>query len=175
MTRTNLKLADIILTRGRGPLSKVMLWVLKHFQNDPVNFNHVLMVCEESLGIEAGKEIRCVELDKIFQKVANYKIVRRIDLTDKQREKIVKKAKLCLGQKYGYKRLLMQLFDQIFHTNWFTKNLKSKKHICSGLVAWAYYVVCKIKFNNISWVSVEPDDIEDESLKNLNVWDIILI
>lgn len=167
------KPADIILTRGRGPLSKAILYVLRLFQDDPVNFNHVLMVCEGNLGIEADKKIQYVDLNKTFQKAAGYKIIRRIDLTDKQREKIVKKAELCLGQKYGYRRLFRQLLDQLFHTNWFTKNLKSKKYICSGLIAWAFYVVCKIKFNGISWRSVEPDDIEDEVENESGSWKII--
>jgi len=173
-TIMDLKPADIILTRGRNILSKMILYVLRLFQDDPVNFNHVLMVCGENLGIEADKKIRYVDLDKIFQKAAGYKIIRRIDLTDKQRKNIVKKTKFCLGQKYGYRRLVRQLFDQIFHTNWFTKNLKSKKHICSGLIAWAYYVVCKIKFNDIGWRSVEPDDIEDCSDKRSNLWMIVV-
>lgn len=167
-----LKPADVILTRGYNLLSKAIIIVLRLFQKDEVNFNHALMVCDGNVGIEAGKKIQYVDLEHTFENVEAYKILRRVDLTDEQRRKIVKKAEKFIGREYGYLRLIMQLFDQIFNTNWFTKRLKFRNHICSGLVAWAYFVVRKIKFNSVPWKSCEPDDIDDESEKS-NLWKII--
>ena len=169
----NVKHADIILTQGRGWLSRSILCALRLFQRDGVNFNHALMVCYGDLGIEAGNGIEYVNLIEKLEGCEHYKIIRRKDLTDKQRLRIVRKAEKCLGQKYGTFRLVLQLLDQIFHTNWFTRRVKYKRHICSGLVAWAYYAVCKVKFNNINWRSCEPDDIDDESLNNPDLWEII--
>lgn len=167
------KPADIILTYSGTRLARAILYVLNFFQKDPVKFSHVLMVCNENLGIEADKKIRLIDLEKVFEKAKTYKVIRKIDLTDTQRGKIVKKAKLCLGQEYGYTRLIMQFFDQMFYTNWFTKRLKFNGHICSGLVAWAYYAQIRIKFNGVGWKSAESDDIEDESLKDPNLWEVI--
>lgn len=168
-----LKPADIILTRGYNLLSKAIITVLRLFQKDEVDFNHALMVADENIGIEAGTKIQYVNLKDVLEGAEGYKIIRRVDLTDEQRMKIIKKANKCIGQEYGYLRLIMQLFDQIFHTNWFTRRLKYRNHICSGLVAWAYFVVRRIKFNDVPWRSCEPDDVDDESLKNPDLWEIV--
>lgn len=167
------KPADIILTHSGSRLANSILCVLNFFQKDPVRFSHVLMVCDEDLGIEADKKMRLIDLEKVFKKAKRYKVIRKVDLTDAQREKIVNKAKLFLNHEYGYKRLVVQLFDQMLHTNWFTKKLKFKGHICSGLIAWAYYAQIRLKFNGAPWKSCEPDDIDDESLKNSNLWEVV--
>ena len=167
------KPADIILTHSRSWLGKAILWILRFFQHDNVNFSHILMVCHDNVGIEAGKSVLYVNLDEKLRSVQNYKVIRKKNLTEKQRLRVVKKAKKCLGQKYSVFRLCLQLCDQIFHTNWFTRRVKYRRHICSGLVAWAYYATYKIKFNDINWRSCEPDDIDDESLNNPDLWEII--
>jgi len=167
------KPADIVLTQGKNLFSRVILWVLRFFQADHVNFNHVLMVCDDIIGIEATNGVTYVDIANKLENSRIYKIIRRVDLTDEQRIKIVNKAKKCLGQKYGFNRIFLQLLDQIFHTNWFTRRTKYKRHICSGLVAWAYYAAYKIKFNDVNWCSCEPDDIDDESLNNPDLWEII--
>jgi hypothetical protein len=78
-----------------------------------------------------------------------------------------------IGTNYNYYRLALQLLDNIFATNWFTRHLRLTKdlNICSTYVAWVYDKALGIRFNDVHWLSVEPDDIDDEYWKNSEDWE----
>jgi hypothetical protein len=169
------KPADIILTYKKNLLNKAILFVMNLFQTDSVRYAHAILVKNESVGIEAHNEIREIDLNKELSKVTRYVVIRHLNLTDEQREKIVKKAECCIGQKYGVFRLILQLLDQMTFSNFFTRLFGFKRHICSTLVSWAYYVITKIRFNGVNWKSCEPDDILDEAEKYPELYEFMKI
>lgn len=162
-----LKPADIIITMDKKSLfSRAILSVLRFFQEDDVDYQHSMMAISEEVCIEANWK---VELNYFKDRVGDfrrYKVIRHNNLTDEQRELIVKRAKVLLGTRYSVLRILLQLLDNAFNTNYFTRRIKDpEQQICSSLIAWCYGVETGIKFNGVNWSSCEPDDIDDESLK----------
>lgn len=171
-----LKPADIIITTDKGSLlSAAILSVLNFFQKDEVKYQHTILMVNDKLCIEALNKITFNYIETRMKDFKRYKVIRHNGLTDEQRLCIVDRAKSLRGLDYGYVRLGLQLFDQIFHTNWFTKRIKDPNYqICSSLVAWCYDVETGVRFNNINWAAVEPDDIDDESLKSYTDFETIL-
>ena len=172
----NLKPADIIITTDKKSwLSSSILAVLNFFQKDEVVYQHVMLVVDDEICIEAVNKITFSYIRDRLKDFKRFKIIRHTELTDEQRLAIVERAKTLLGQQYGYIRLFLQLLDQIFHTNLFNKKIKNPDYqICSSLVAWSYNVETDIKFNGVNWSAVEPDDIDDESLRDLTKFETVL-
>ena len=168
--------ADIIISCDKNSLlSKAILGVLNFFQKDEVRYQHTLMMVTDEICIEALNKVTFNYIRERFTDFKRYKIIRHKNITDEQRLDIVLRAKSLRGLDYGYVRLGLQLFDQIFSTNWFTRRIKDPNYqICSSLVAWCYDVETGIRFNNINWSAVEPDDIDDESLKRYTDFETIL-
>lgn len=159
---------DIILTSSwRG----IVPWFLNLFQRDKVNYGHVSMMATNYTIIEADYHIRRITFAQFFKKHKTFKIIRFNDLSVGDSLKLVQKVESKLGLKYGWLRFICQIFDNIFHTNWFTGSIKDDDiQICSSLVAWAYDVVLGIEFCGIPYESVEPDDIEDEVEEYPALW-----
>ena len=160
--------ADIILTTSKkGWFSSAILAVLGFFQKDPVEYQHVMMALDDQLCIEAvGKGVVVSRMEDRFKDFKRYKIIRHKDITKEQSEMIVNFSKKLVGLKYSILRIALQLFDQIFHTDFFTKLLKDPtEQVCSSLAGFCYGYVMGTKFNGVDWESCEPDDIDDESLK----------
>jgi hypothetical protein len=110
-----------------------------------------------------------------FEDFKRYKILRHKHLTDEQRQEIADKAKDMIGIKYSVLRITLQLFDQIFNTDYFSRRIKDpEQQICSSLVAWCYDVVTGVRFCGKSWAAIEPDDIDDESLRYDSDFETIL-
>lgn len=170
-----LKPADIIITKDKDSLfSKAILTVLRFFQKDKVKYQHVMMAVDDESCIEALWEVELNITRDRFGDFERYKIIRHKNLTDEQRENIVRRAKTLLGLKYSVLRICLQLLDQVFNTNWFTKRVKNPdQQICSSLVAWCYAVETGIKINSLNWAAVEPDDIDDETQRHNTDFDII--
>lgn len=168
--------ADIIITTDKKSLlSKTILAVLNFFQEDEVKYQHVMMAVDDELCIEALNKITVNISRERVRDFKRFKIIRRRDLTDQQRRDIVARALDMRGFRYGYIRLFLQMLDQTFQTDYFTKRIKDPDYqICSSLVAWCYDVEAGIRFNGISWAAVEPDDIDDESIKNEKDWYTVL-
>jgi hypothetical protein len=96
-------------------------------------------------------------------------------ITDEDRECIAKIARGKEGQNYGYiKAVVLQLFDQIFWTNFFTRTFSiTNKVYCSQMWAQIYYDVTGVLINGVQPESCEPDDWQDEVLKHPDKWVII--
>lgn len=162
-----LQRGDVILMYNRGFISKAIKWILNFFQKDGAKYSHIAIAVSENEVTEAlWNGIRRRTFDKSIENAKHIKIIRFKNLTDQQREWVELRAISKIGTNYNYYRLLLQLFDNIFATNWFTRHLKVNKewHICSTYVAWVYKAL-GIYFNETHWLSVEPDDIDDEVLR----------
>ena len=172
----NIKPADIIITTDKNSLfSKAILAVLNFFQKDEVRYQHAMLAVNEEVCIEALNKITFSYTRDRMKDFKRFKIIRHRNLTDDQRKAIVQRAITLHGRSYGYIRLFLQLLDQTFHTNYFTRRIKNPTYqICSSLVAWCYDVETGIRFNGLSWAAVEPDDIDDESLRSNTDFETIL-
>ena len=171
-----LKCGDIILMYNRGFISKAIHWVLNFFQSDDVKYTHVAVVISDSQIAEAKLDGIVLHTPYESLKYAkHYKIVRYKFLTERAEERLKELLLSKIGTKYNYWRLVMQLLDNIFGTNWFTKHcaITKKENICSTYVTWAYYNATGVRFNNVDWISVEPDDIDDEVTNDPMMWEII--
>jgi len=170
-----LKPADIIITTDKKSwFSRAILSVLRFFQDDPVEYQHTMLVVDDATCIEANWEVELNITRERFGDFSRYKIIRHKGLTDDQRDKIVDRARTLLGLRYSVLRITLQLFDHLFNSNYFTKRVKDPdQQICSSLVAWCYVVETGIKFNGVNWAAVEPDDIDDESLSPNTEFDTI--
>lgn len=173
-TSNGLKPADILLVHTGASYGTLVLMALKLFQKDEVKFSHVLMAVDEETAIVAESRVRYRNIDKYLSKVKSYKIVRNKNLTYEQRKSIVERSKKLFNLRYGVSRIVLQFFDHILDTNFFTKWLKDKKiQICSTVPSWSYYVAAGIEFNGLPWQCVEPDDIDDFSEKRPDLWEVI--
>jgi len=168
------KPADIMLVYTGSSYGALVLMTLNLLQKDEVKFSHVILILDDKKGIEALSSVKYTDLEERIKGVKSYKIIRNNKLTDAQRVAITKKAEKLFGFRYGVFRIVLQLLDQLFKTNYFTKLVKDRKNqICSTLVSWAYHVVAGVEFNGVPWQSVEPDDIDDESIRNTEDWDVV--
>ena len=171
----NIQRADIILTHSNKTFfGSIVHFVMKMFQKDSVMFQHAMLVEDSCNVIEAKWSICCSTIEDALKGVNHYKILRYKHLTEDDRNKIFELAEKLKGLDYSILRISLQLLDQLFHTNYFS-NLydDNKSQICSSFVAWVFYVVKGIKFNNVSWRSCDPDDIDDESLSNPVDWIVV--
>ena len=165
-----LKSGDIILTSTDSIVARFM----RMFQSDPVEYGHALMVRNSNDAYEASLYVRIIPLEKIFKKRKHYIILRYKGIEQRHISIMNKALDKLVGNLYSFKRFILQFFDHVFNTNYFTKLDKdTKSQICSSLVAWAYYVATRIKFNYVSWRSTDPDDIFDHCLNNSDEWEVI--
>jgi len=138
-------------------------------------YDHAILVINETETIEAkGNGVKRTPLDEALDGDKQRKIIRlngKHTLTEKQTSVMIKSASSLVGLPCGKEGIFLQAFDALLNTNRFTRRLRSRKNqVRSSLVAWIYFVSCKIKFNGVDWQSCEPDDIDKESLKNPNKW-----
>jgi len=167
--------ADIILVHSNKKFfGSIIHFIMKVFQKDPVVFQHVMLVENSCSIIEAEWRICSSSIEDALDGVDHYKVLRYKRLTEDDKDKIFELAEKLKGLDYSILRIMLQFLDQLFHTDYFS-NLyaDNKSQICSSLVAWVFYVVKGIKFNNVSWRSCDPDDIDDESLLNSDDWIIV--
>lgn len=164
-----IKPGDIIITTDKKSwFSSAIIMGLSFFQKDTVEYSHVMMAIDDELCIEAvAKGITISRIEDRFKDFKRYKIIRHKDITEEQAKTIVGFSKKLIGLKYSILRIVLQVFDQILRTDFFTKLLKDpKEQVCSSLVGWCYGYVMDVRFNDVDWRSCEPDDIDDESLKS---------
>jgi len=158
------KTGDIILVEA-GLLSRLVIWfqnLLSRDKNDKITKGHSLLVRNETEAYEFDLDIYIVNIEEYLKTCSSYKIFRYKYLTYDKKESLIKIMDRMIGLKYGWKRFLSQILDQIFFTNRFTKNCKDKLiQVCSSVDAWIFYILLRYRFNNVDWYSCEPDDIDD--------------
>ena len=172
MDHIKLETGDIIFLSRRS----IIVCFMSLFQSDPVIWGHVLVVKDNEKAWEANAH-RIEEID-VWERIDNapaYKIIRHTELTETQKETMRSEAPKLLGLEYGFWRIFLQFFDHIFGTNWFTSKEESENiQVCSSYVAWIYDKACDYHFNDVTWASCDPDDIEDESIKCPDKWIVIV-
>jgi len=161
---------DIIFAARKSIIVKFM----SLFQSDPVYWGHVMVAKDDKTAWEANWTLQETDIGSELGS-KNYKIIRKLDLTEKQKETMRKEAVKLLGLRYGVWRIVLQMLDHIFHTNWFTSKEEHENiQVCSSYVAWVYYKSCGYRFNNCGWASCDPDDIEDDQLDHPETWEVLI-
>ena len=171
-----LQCGDIILMYNRGPISKTIRWFLNFFQKDEARFSHVaIAVSDIEIADAKWNGIILHTPHAALNEAKHYKIVRYKWLTDAAEARLKELLLSKIGTRYNFWRLILQLFDNVFSTNWFTKHMgiTKKENICSTYVTWAYHKATGVRFNDTDWISVEPDDIDDEVEKNPMKWIVV--
>jgi hypothetical protein len=167
----DLQTGDIILTSKKSIIVRFMDW----FQKDPCVWGHVLVAKNNKTAWEAHWTIREVELAEVFKKKKHWKIIRKKDLTEKQKELMCKIAPQLLGRFYSLGRIILQMLDHIFHTNKFSGfDNNQYAQVCSSFGAWIYKMSCGYEFNGVPWQSCDPDDIEDDQLAYPERWEVLI-
>jgi hypothetical protein len=166
---------DIILIRTGSLYGESILYFMRVFQRDPIHYSHCLIMIDENYALDTDiNKLHIVKINDILKNCKKYKVIRYNEITEEQIKKMYKVAKNLDGLSYSKKRIILQVLDNIFGTNKFTRLLKSKKdQVCSSMVAWIYHTIVKINFNDVEWYSTDPDDIDDESLLNIKKWTTI--
>ena len=166
----DLQTGDIIFTSKKS----IIVHFMNLFQSDPCIWGHVLLVKDSKTAWEAHWLLREVEIKEVLKKHKYYKVIRKNDLTEEQKQTMREIAPQVMGYPYGVSRIFLQLLDHIFHTNWFTKlDDRVYNQVCSSYVAWVYEVSCRYRFNGVLWESCDPDDIEDDQLDHPELWDVM--
>lgn len=112
-----LKVGDIVFVRGSSFVSKVV----RYF--DKGEFSHVAVAVSDTHIIEAEWDTKSVIKPIEYKK---YEVI-SLNLTDEQKDRLIKKAIQLTGRWYDYPQLLNYIFGQ---SRWgSTKNL-----ICSEIV-----------------------------------------
>ena len=163
---------DIILCVSHNIVGRLILWVMKMCQKDPVHYSHVAMAMEDNYIIQARLKIEEVKFDQ-----SNYhsiKILRYKKFNDEDISKIALLTRSVINRNYGVKRFLAHFLDEMLRINYFTSKINcTNQQICSSLVAWIYYAVLNIKFNDLDWTQVDPDDFDDHYMKDPDNWEVV--
>lgn len=168
-----LKNGDIIFTSKKSIIAKLMAFL----QKDEVKWGHVGVIDadrNEIVHAIGASGVSAMSIDKFIKKYKVFKIIRMTNMTEDIGSRIISTARKVLGIKYSWFRIFMQTLDHVFHTDLFTALYQSNRYqVCSSFVAWAYYSIIKIRFNNVDWYSCDPDDIEDHSILYKYDWEIV--
>lgn len=167
-----LKTGDIILTSNKGPIVFVMQLFSK---KDKVNWGHVLVVKDATSAYEATRfTIKEHNLNKFFEDKKYWTILRKKDIIENQRPIINEMSAKLLGKFYDVWRLILMLFDNILNTHKCSgSNTNENIQVCSSYAAWVYQSSIGYKFNDVEWMSCDPDDIEDDVEKYPDKWEIL--
>lgn len=164
-----IKPCDIILTSKENIFVKAM----RFFQKDPVNYGHALIAAENGKAYSFDFELEYINLEEYLKEKEHYIVFRYKYMTAEKEFLMLNAINKLVNTPYGVGRLILMLLDNIFRTRFFSKLSNNKKdQVCSSVVAWAYYVAFKTKFNGVDWRSIDPDDIEDHCYYNQD-WIIV--
>lgn len=170
----NFNPGDIILVRSGNWFGSLILWFMKLTDKDGVYFSHAAIIESNSLILQSKYTIEEVSISEAFKEWKHYKVIRYNNLKSDDALKMVNVGKTLLGLPYGIPRFITYLLDKLFDTHKFSDKLTdSNDQICSSFVAYLYDTVLGYKFNNISWESCDPDDIDDMVASNPGDWTVI--
>ena len=168
MPDVELKACDIMATRSKGRLGKLLRFFTRRIGESRTQVNHVGIIAhggslEGSIVIEALSTVlhRPLWDGYGFDKAPDVVIFRPLNLTDGDRVVIRVAAEQYVGRKYGKLKLLAHLGDWVLQGAYVFRRLArmDKYPICSWVVAHAY--ASAGKDFNVEAGAATPDDIWD--------------
>jgi len=162
-----LKPGDIILGSKNAPVTKIIMW----FQSNPVRYAHCMVVCSGGKVLQSKKTMHYLTIDEALRKYPKHTIARYRFATEEGQKVIDELAEEMIGEDYSWGRICLQVFDHIFHTNWFSGKMKDvDDQVCSSAVAYVFDKAYGKKFSGVEWESCTPDDIDDDIKNNPDEW-----
>ena len=166
-----LQTGDIILTSCKSIIATFM-HMLK--PNLKISWGHCMLVKDQTTAWEAKDTIRENSIITVLEDKEYWRIVRYRELTSSQQDIMRRIIPIIMGCDYSFKRLMEQLLDKINNTTKYTdEDTRIDEQVCSSLVAWSYKVACRYKFNDVSWESCDPNDVNADFDKYPDRWLVI--
>jgi cell wall-associated NlpC family hydrolase len=161
------KRGDIILTNHRTSWIAKQIRKLTREAGEGFSLvNHALIYISDGRGIEAGSwRIYFCKIKKYFTGNHEVYIMRKIGLTDAERNEKVWEAIKYLNRTYGYLQIAgLAIYNK---TGWrWAKKIKTPfGMICSGLVGQVYF----------DRQDMSPDCIMDYAIENSAIWELIRV
>ena len=157
---------DIVLTRGRGRLSRAIRFFTRRIGESRTKVNHVGIVSgygplREAMVVEALHTVRLHTLPRRYGDGRSDVAVYRAALTERERAAIAYSARSYVGRQYGYLKLILHLCDWLLQGAYVFRRLgrMDRYPICSWLVAHCYAKVGR-SFG-VPPGAASPDDIWD--------------
>lgn len=135
MRKANPVAGDILAVVGSSFFSRLIILAT----GGPVSHVGLILTDDPPLVLEALSRVMTRPLHVSIEKAQAAYLLKPINLTWKDRVGIVECACTMSAESYGYGKILLQLFDAVARTTWFTKYLTfTTMPICSWAVARAY-------------------------------------
>ena len=158
---------DIVLTRGRGRLSRAIRFFTRRIGESRTKVNHVGIVSgygplREAMVVEALHTVRLHTLPRRYgDGRSDVAVYRAADLTRPETVAIAAVARSYVGRRYGYLKIVLHLCDWLLQGAYVFRRLgrMNRYPICSWLVAHCY---AKVGRNfGVKPGAASPDDIWD--------------
>lgn len=158
---------DIVLTRGRGFVSRAIRFFTRRIGESRTKVNHVGLVVEggpfgRAVIVEA---LRAVERHRLADAYGGaddeVAVYRAFHLSPAQLARVVAKAESYVGQRYGYGKIALHALDWVLQGAYVFRRLGRMDDypICSWLVAHAY-AEAGVHFG-VAPGAATPDDVWD--------------
>ena len=173
--------ADIVCTRSKSTLGKIIRFLTRRIGEARTKVNHVGVITEggtssNAVIVEALKTVRRAWLGEAYggKSAPDVAIFRPLNLTENERFVVAAKAEGYVGRKYGYLKLLTHAADWLLQGAYVFRRLtgSDKYPICSWLVAQAFAFVGK-DFG-VKPGAATPDDIWDFCMSHPDKYQILV-
>jgi hypothetical protein len=172
-------LADIVLDRGDNLLSQGILECQRHRGEGKSIVSHAGEIVEggnplKSKLIESLHTTVINPLSKYLDSKHSIIVFRNVKLDGADRVKIASKAMEYKGRKYGYHIIAAHFFDYLLGGKYvFRKMVGTENYsICSWIPAFSYDTI-GYRFLGLEPKLVQPDDIWDDIMRNIQDWKVI--
>ena len=178
-----LKPADIVLTRGRGLVSRLIRLCTRRIGESRTKVNHVGVVVQRGLlrdAVIVEALSRVVEhrlAEQYGDGRSDVAVYRCRPLTELQRLAVAEAARDYVGRRYGYLKIALHSLDWLLQGAYVFRRLgrMDRYPICSWLVAHVYarvYLPERQSFG-VKPGAATPDDIWDHISSCPNEWECV--
>lgn len=158
---------DLVLTRGRGLLSRAIRFFETGKGEQRARVNHCAIVTTAGYPwdvqiVEALTTVKEHQLWRYANGRDHVAIYRPTNLTTAEKTKILEAADSYIGKPYGPFKLVLHALDRVIGDRYVFRRLAfmDDRPICSWLVARAYAAAGKT-FGTLPGTALSPDDIDD--------------
>jgi hypothetical protein len=171
---------DVFLTRGLGPLSRLIRVFTRGFGERRTQVNHVGLVVQEGLppvavAVEALSRVRRHPLGSRYGRASRQEIAvfRPLNLSEKEIATVVSAAEGYVGRRYGYLKIVAHLLDWLLLGAYLFRRLARMDDypICSWLVAHSFAKVGKTF--GVPPGAASPDDIWDFAVQETRKYKMV--
>lgn len=165
--------ADILLVAGTGWVSRQIIRATQSRGERPSRVSHVALVAgtgtlESAPLIEATHgAVREALIGEVYRDGSGLVVMRYRGLTPARAQRIVQRALLKRGERYGYVDILGHLIARLTGWGWPRKLVADRTPICSQLLDYAW----RAELVSFGVVSPQPDDVDDAGRNYPGLWE----